>query len=354
MHLFQFVAAWLFPGAVCAAAEVAKAVTAAESLDPDNASSWLVFSIKAADDSTSSLSLSPSSSSSSEDLPKFFTSRQQSPPASPLCFGAAGGAGGLRLWASRGARARSPTKKEDSAAAASTAPAAKGDVVGRYLRKISRRLRKARAPNKGSPSPGCAAVDDTVRERAESVARAVSYCKDTLRRGTSSPRPAPSPSLDDWLHDRQEEIVASAAAYCNDGSTDSQTPPRRPRLDGSLTVHRDIECRVSPPPPQRDGGLAEMQAMGKQCQESPRLPSPSRHSLITDGHVVESPHHGHDAIDECRGESVTAAEPATSSSPSDLVAGELEKPGSFDEMQFLKIFDGGEEMIGHHFITVQI
>jgi hypothetical protein len=133
------------------------------------------------------------------------------------------------------------------------APAAKGDVVGRYLRKISRRLRKARNPNKGSPpSPRCA-VDDTARERAESVARAISYCKDTLRRGAAPAQPPPSPSLDDWLHDRQEEIIASAAAHCHE-RTYSQTPPPRP-------------------------------------------PSPSTASVVAHGDGEESPHHGRDAND---------------------------------------------------------
>ena len=33
---------------------------------------------------------------------------------------------------------------------------------------------------------------------------------------------------------------------------------------------------------------------------------------------------------------------------------ELEKRGSFDEMEFLKFFDGDEETIGRHFITVRI
>ena len=54
---------------------------------------------------------------------------------------------------------------------------------------------------------------------------------------------------------------------------------------------------------------------------------------------------------ECRGESVTAAETAVSSSPSAVAADELEKRGSFDEMEFLKFFDGDEETIGRHFIT---
>ena len=58
---------------------------------------------------------------------------------------------------------------------------------------------------------------------------------------------------------------------------------------------------------------------------------------------------------ECSVESsVTAADTAMSSSPSDLAADELKMTGSFDEMQFLKIFDRDEEMIGRHFITVRI
>jgi len=58
---------------------------------------------------------------------------------------------------------------------------------------------------------------------------------------------------------------------------------------------------------------------------------------------------------ECSVESsVTAADTAMSSSPSDLAADELKMTCSFDEMQFLKIFDRDEEMIGRHFITVRI
>ncbi|CAN6173357.1 unnamed protein product [Urochloa humidicola] len=173
MQLFHFIAAWLFPGAAKVA--TTKAMTA-ESSEHDNASS-LAFSVKAADDdSGSSISSSSSSpSSSSDEHPRFFTSRhqqQKSPPASPLCFGA-GGAAGRFLRGSRAARARSPTKKEATAANMAPAPTKQGDVVGRYLRRISRRLRKARMASKGS-SPaagGLDAVDDTARERAEGVAR---------------------------------------------------------------------------------------------------------------------------------------------------------------------------------------
>nr|TKW23045.1 hypothetical protein SEVIR_4G267900v2 [Setaria viridis] len=355
MQLFHFIAAWLFPGAVSKVAQAA----IAESFEPDNASS-LAFSVKTADDSGSSVS-SSSSSSSSDGHPRFFTSRQEHSRASPLCFGpGGGGVGRLLLRGSRGARASSPTKHDEAAAAAGVAPAAKqhGDVVGRYLRKISRRLRKARrTPDKGSPSPTSPrrAADDTAREKAETVARAIAYCKDTLRRGATPPRPPPSPSLDDWLHDRQEEIIASAAAYC-DRSTDSQTPG--PRLEGgSLAAHRGIECRVSPPRPRRAGELAQMQVMGKQVKESTRSALSSRENSITAGDVVhgnDSPPHGHDAMDECRRVPATMAEIAMSSSPSDLAADELEMRGSFDEMEFLNIFDGDEEMINRHFITIQI
>ncbi|PUZ59378.1 hypothetical protein GQ55_4G036300 [Panicum hallii var. hallii] len=302
MQLLHFVAAWLFPGAVCgAAAKVARATTA-KCHEHDNESS-LAFSVEAADSASSISSPSSSSSSSSDGHPS------RAPPASPLCFGAGAGGAGRLLRGSRGARA-GPSTKHDDAAAASVGPAGKGDVVGRQLRKISRRLRKARNPNKGSPSSPRSAVDDTARERAESVARAISYCKDTLRRGAAPAQPPPSPSLDDWLHDRQEEIIASAAAHCHE-RTYSQTPPPRP-------------------------------------------PSPSTASVVAHGDGEESPHHGRDANDKCRGESVKAAKTAASSSPSDLAADELEKPGSFDEMEFRKIFDGDEEMIGRHFITVQI
>ncbi|KAJ1260517.1 hypothetical protein BS78_10G238400 [Paspalum vaginatum] len=276
MLLFQFLATWLLPGAVyAAAAEVAVA-----SEHDRTSSSSATFSVKGAQSGSSLSSPSSSSSSSSGDRPpRFSPSRKQSPS---LCFGA-GGAGRL-LWG--GARARAPAKQDDDvAAAASTAP--KGDAVGKYLRRISRRLRKARSAGKASPSASPSprgADDDTARERADSVARAIAYCKDTLWRGAAPPTP-PSPSLDDWLHDRQGEIIAGAEARGNE-RRDSQ------RMESS--------CLAT---------------------------SPSRD-------------------DECRGES---------SSPSDLAAGgSLEMLSSFDEMEFLKIFDGDEEMMDHHFITIQI
>nr|TKV90582.1 hypothetical protein SEVIR_9G038900v2 [Setaria viridis] len=227
----------------------------------------------------------------------------------------------------------------------------KKDVVGRYLRKISRRLRKARAAGKGSlPSPS-GGDDDTARERAESVARAISYCRALRRRGARPGRRPPSPSHDDsWLHDRQEEIIASAAACC-DGSADSQTPPLRPRLDGgSLTARRGIECRVSlsqPPPP--------MKATGKQGARKRR--SGARQAGITGSDVVhckELPHHGHHAINSSAAASRRRGRTCNNVV---VITGFLKykKPGSFDEMEFLKMFNGGdEETIGHHFITVQI
>ncbi|XP_066374449.1 uncharacterized protein [Miscanthus floridulus] len=179
------------------------------------------------------------------------------------------------------------------------------------------RLRKARSDGKGLPSSK-AAVDDTARERAESVTRAISYCKDTLRRGTSrsrspSPPPPPSPSLDEWLHDRQEEIIEAAAVHC-DECRDSRPSPTRPRRAA--------------------GWPLGMQTMAKRFKESPCLAWPSRDSSLAAcavSHSEESPqpHHGHG----CRGESSMS---------------------SLDEMEFLKTFDGDEEMINHHFITGEI
>jgi hypothetical protein len=163
------------------------------------------------------------------------------------------------------------------------APKVKGDVIGRYLRKISRRLRKARSDGKGAPS-SMAAVDDTARERAESVARAISYCKDTLRRGKSrspsAPPPPPSPSLDQWLHDRQEEIIANAAEHHCDECSDPRPSPPRPRRAARWPLG--------------------MQTMAKRFKESPcPCPSsPSRDSLlaacaVAHGEESPQPHHGH-------------------------------------------------------------
>ena len=288
MQLIQFFAAWLFPGAKCFAVEMATA----DSSELDDRASWSPSSSVSAAGSGSSLS-SPSSTSSSDGHRGFFKSRsrQDSPSTTPLCFGAGGSgaaAAGRRLL--RGSRARAPVKQQPQAAA-TMAPKIKGDVVGRYLRKISRRLRKARSDDgKGSPSPMAAAVDDTARERAESVARAISYCKDTLRRGNSRsrsrspspPPPPPSPSLDEWLHDRQEEITATAAVHWDECSSDPRSSPTRPRRAA--------------------GWPLGMQTMAKRFKESPCpcSASPSRDSSLAAAacavaHDEESPqpHHGH-------------------------------------------------------------
>ncbi|KAJ1260514.1 hypothetical protein BS78_10G238100 [Paspalum vaginatum] len=302
---------WLFPGAVYAAVDVTAGSNAGSSEHDRAPSSSPTFSVVKAAESNSFPS-SPSSSSSDEYRPRHATSPQQSPSAAPLCFGA-GGTWRL-LWGAR-------------AGAASMAP--KGDAVGKYLRRISRRLRRARSGGQVSPSPsGAAAVDDTARESAESVARAIAYCKDTLRRG--APAPSPSPSLGDWLHDGQEEIIASAAAPCNERG----------------------DSRPAPPRPRRPGWSLEMQTLGNRRKEPPCRDSSVTASAVING--KEPPHHDH--ATECRGESVKAAAAAAKPlrSPSDLAAVELETFGSFDEMELLKIFDGDDEVIDHHFIGVQV
>lgn len=280
MHLVQFLAAWLFPGAQCLfAVEMAMA---ADSSQPDRApSSSPSFSgnnNNAPGSSGSSSLSSPSSWSSNgghSGSCNKSRSRHESPSTTPLCFGA-GGAGRRLL---RGSRARAPAKQDEEEAAATTAPTrVKGDVVGRCLRKISKRLRKARSDDggKASPSSTAAVDDDTARERAESVARAISYCKDTLRPRTQpSPSPPPSPSIDDdWLHDRQEEIVASAAAA----------------------------VRTAGWP------LGMQQTMAKRLKESPcSAASPTRDDGSLAAHGEESPpHHGHG-----RSLSLSASHPAT-------------------------------------------
>lgn len=280
MHLVQFLAAWLFPGAQCLFA-VEMATAAADSSQPDRApSSSPSFSgnnNNAPGSSGSSSLSSPSSWSSNgghSGSCNKSRSRHESPSTTPLCFGA-GGAGRRLL---RGSRARAPAKQDEEEAAATTAPPrVKGDVVGRCLRKISKRLRKARSDDggKASPSSTAAVDDDTARERAESVARAISYCKDTLRPRTSpSPSPPPSSSLDDWLHDRQEEIVASAAAA----------------------------VRTAGWP------LGMQQTMAKRLKESPcSAASPTRDDGSLAAHGEESPpHHGHG-----RSLSLSASHPAT-------------------------------------------
>jgi hypothetical protein len=149
-----------------------------------------------------------SSSSSSADHLSFITSTQRNSSASPLCFGA------RKLL--RRSRAHVPETKQQE----EEAPP-KGNVVGRYLRKISRRLRKARAAAVKEPPP-CAPVDDTARERAEAVASAVAYCNESLRRGASTARLVSSPSLDCWLRGWREE---GAAAHCDGEYGESHCPP---------------------------------------------------------------------------------------------------------------------------------
>jgi hypothetical protein len=156
----------------------------------------------------------------------------------------------------------------------------------RYLRNIFRRLRaKHRSVGKGSLTSSMAAVDDdTARERTEAVARAISYCKDTLRRGKSrspsAPPPPPSPSLDQWLHDRQEEIIANAAEHHCDECSDPRPSPPRPRRAARWPLG--------------------MQTLAKRFKESPcPCPSsPSRDSLlaacaVAHGEESPQPHHGH-------------------------------------------------------------
>lgn len=193
----------------------------------------------------------------------------------------------------RGSPARSPTNQQQHASAT------KGDVVGCLRKIISRRPRKTRArknPTTPSSPRRAAAADDTTtmttaRERAESVAHAISYCKDTLQRVVTAASLLPRPSLDDWLHDndrRQEEetIVASAAvAYCSIGTTTMQ----QHRVSGSpLTiVDDDVECRV-----------LQLQPLPHRAMTQPATCSPSwENSWITANDVVPGkellPHHGH-------------------------------------------------------------
>jgi hypothetical protein len=181
-------------------------------------------------------------------------------------------------------------------AAASVAP--KGHAVGRPLRKISRRLRKARAANNETPAaPRRGAVDDTARQRTEAVASAIAHCKETLRRGTPRRRRLPprlsSLSLDLWLRDRQDDIIASAAD-CGDA--------RRP---------------------------APAAALARQAPFM-RLPLP---------HIAPP---------------VAAATGTPQSQISGVASREAETRGSFSELEFLETFDGDEQLIDRHFITVQI
>ncbi|CAD6335719.1 unnamed protein product [Miscanthus lutarioriparius] len=177
--------------------------------------------------------------------------------------------GGSSSWAPARESPRSCTSSRRSRLRRSWRPRSRETwlAIGRrYLRNISRRLRaKHRSVGKGSLTSSMAAVDDdTARERAEAVARAISYCKDTLRRSSMPPPPSPSPSLDDWLlddRDRQEvKIIASAAEqHCDDCRTrDSRPSPTRSRRD------------------QDAGWPIRVQTMVKRFKESPCSSSPSR------------------------------------------------------------------------------
>ena len=217
----------------------------------------------------------------------------------------------MRLWSSSKALARASKiheEEDDGQASASVAP--KGDAVWRYLRlrRISRQLRKVRAANKESPAaPRRAAVDDTARERAEAVASAIAHCKETLRRGTTRRRRLPPPlcslSLDLWLRDRQDEIIASAAAHCDDECGGS----RPPAAVFPTALARHAPCMRLPPIMGREFAAA---ATG--------TPSSSQ---IMSGAVASR---------------------------------QAETRGSFSELEFLETFDGDEELIVRHFITVQI
>jgi hypothetical protein len=147
----------------------------------------------------------------------------------------------------------------------------------------------------------------TARERAESVAHAISYCKDTLQRVVTAASLLPRPSLDDWLHDndrRQDEetvVVASAAAYCN-GTTTTQ---QHHRVSCSSLTIVDVECSVLQAPLPHRATMTQQHATGKHDGKEATTTrpaascSPSRResSWITANDVVHGkeflPHHGH-------------------------------------------------------------
>lgn len=318
MHFFQLVAAWLFPCAVCATMEPTAPVIAtdAASIEHDGSSSpaFSTGGIKITDPGSSPSASSTSSSSSLADQLGLRTSQERSPPASSPCLGT---------------RARSPEKHGEATAART---ALKDDAVGKYLRKISRRLvrgrgRAADEESKGrcllrksrSPLPPSRSLaDDTTRDRQEVVAGAIAYCKETLRRGGGTSPPPPLPSFHGWLLERNQEVgFASAVAQCK--CKESRYPPLPPpRRDGALlekqvvggTATADARCKESPPPapPRRDGLLLEMQeeraaSAASCCKQSPS-PSPQRWhgSLLStqkdgtacaDVHCEESSHHGY-------------------------------------------------------------
>ncbi|CAL5049806.1 unnamed protein product [Urochloa decumbens] len=224
-------------------------------------------------------------------------SRQRQPPPQQLCLLGAG-----RLLCGAPARL-STTQEGESAAAPSTK---QGDVVGRYLRKIiiSRRLRKQARTTPPSSSPISrrgAAADGTAGERADSVARAISYCKGTLhQRGTAaSSSSLPRPSLDDWLHghDRQEKQITVAS--------------------------------VTASPSRRESDLLH-QETGKHGKEAattrPASPSRRESCCITGSGKQELPRHGHHAIDKCRREPTTMPPETTmTSSPASIMGRQLRK-----------------------------
>ncbi|KAL6603608.1 hypothetical protein ACP70R_043969 [Stipagrostis hirtigluma subsp. patula] len=305
-------AAWLVPYSVCATTPTtgpAAAATLAAYFEHDCSSpaSSAGDGAKAVESGSSPSAASTTSSSSNADQFASRTSRRhRSRSASPSCFGVRG-AGKLLRGTGR-ARARSPEKQRVPAAAA------KRDPVGRYLHKISKRLRRARAAKEAPPpATGVVVADDTPRWRDEAVAGAIAHCNGaTLRRGTS-PSP-PSPSLDGWLID----VIASTVAHGNSGCADSPPPPWPPRRDVSL--------------------LERQEAI----------------AAATVAHGKVPPHHGHGAAgDECGAETAAAAQTVWSSSSSDP-AGELESSDSFDELEYLETFDGDEEMINRHFITIKL
>ncbi|KAL6873820.1 hypothetical protein ACP4OV_013902 [Aristida adscensionis] len=336
MQLLQLVAAWLFPHAVCATTTTTTAAFVAAAFQPDCSSSSPASSsagaagARAAElGTTSSPSVASSAASSSSSNADQFAStasrRNRSRSASPSCFGVRG-AGRLLIRGAARARARSPEKQE--------AAAPKRDVVGRYLRKISRRLRRARAAAKDpTPAGGAVAVaDDTARWREEAVASAIAYCNDTLRRGTSPP--PTSPSLDVW----PLEGISDTAAH---PPSPSPSPPRR--RDVSLLdrqAQRTARCKTIPPPPRHGCPLAvSVLAHGEE-------PPP---------HHIDVAGAGDDAGDDSGGETAAAAQPARPSASSSDTSGELDmRDDSFEELEYLETFDGDEEMIGRHFITVQL
>jgi hypothetical protein len=117
--------------------------------------------------------------------------------------------------------ARSPEKQGGAA----TTP--KGDAVRRCLRRLAKKLQRARVVDerpdgrrerrrksqsrKQADGRVAGVIDGTAREREDAVASAIAYCKETMsgRRSGTSP-PPPSPGLDSCLLDRPEEKIGTA------------------------------------------------------------------------------------------------------------------------------------------------